>query len=263
MTVVIISVLLLSIGGFIVFAIVIQLKEQARLEKARKIAALNNHVRQVRRYLDDIPPQYQPKDMRLWLFSRLVSYYDDLLAVQPDATITRRRKFLVEEMSECQTSKLKRRAKPINDELLILGLKRLFESFHLFLKQSEKDKTLNHDMSARYLGLIQFYKYKVNADFHAYIGRQSFLSGNYDKAIENYKAAISQLSPIRETAEAKTTIKQYNSLIAEIKDTLSMKQTDAADGSTEDKKTKPTEDGLNREWDNFIDDTGFKKKKHF
>ena len=72
----------LVIGGFIAFAIWLQLKEKSRLDGLRKIAALNNQLRQVRRYLDDMPPQYQPKGMRLWLFKRTVAIFDQLIFLQ-------------------------------------------------------------------------------------------------------------------------------------------------------------------------------------
>ncbi|GAA0829664.1 hypothetical protein GCM10009112_12010 [Marinomonas arenicola] len=263
MTVIIISVLLVVIGGFIVFAIYLQFKEQARLEKVRKIAALNNQLRQVRRYLDDIPPQYQPKDMRLWLFSRLIVIYDALIALQPDATLIRRRKLTAEEASEFQTSKQKRKVKPINDELMIMDLKRLFDSFHLFLKQSEKDKTLNSDVVTRYSNLLRFYKYKVKADLHAYAARQSFLSGNYEKAITSYKEALIQLAPIKGTVEAKTAIKQYNSLIDEVKSAQQASSGGDIKDALKGTAQEPAEGALNQEWDKFIDETEFKKKKHF
>ncbi|BDX03567.1 hypothetical protein MACH16_23150 [Marinomonas pontica] len=154
MTAVTITVLLLVIGGFIAFAIFLQLKEQARLEKLRKVATLNNQLRQVRRYLDEMPPQYQPKDMKLWLFSRMIAIYDQLLVLQPDITLTRRREHLLEEMAEFQESKQKRRAKPMNDELMIIEIRRLFESFKSFLIASQKEKTIDPDVVHRYSKLL-------------------------------------------------------------------------------------------------------------
>ncbi|REG86774.1 hypothetical protein [Marinomonas pollencensis] len=261
MTVIIVSVLLLVIGGFIAFAIYLQFKEQARLEKLRKIVALKNQLRQIRRYLDDIPPQYQPKDMRLWLFSRLLTHYDELIKLQPDATLSRRRKLTAEEMSELQTSKQKRRAKPINDELMVMDLKRLFDSFQLCIKQAEKEKTLDTEVVARYSNLLQFYKYKAKADLHAYIARQSFLSGNYEKAIASYKEALTQLAPIKGTAEAKTASKQLTSLINEVEEAQSGGGNDNGASSHAEQDSADSE--LTQEWDKFIDETEFKKKKHF
>lgn len=156
MTAVTITVLLLVIGGFIAFAIFLQIKEQARLEKLRKVANLNNQLRQVRRYLDEMPPQYQPKDMRLWLFSRMIAIYDQLILLQPDPTLTRRRGHLAEEMVEFQTNKQKRRAKPMNDEILIIEVKRLFESFKSFLIVSQKEKSIDPDVVHRYSKLLDF-----------------------------------------------------------------------------------------------------------
>ncbi|SBS28749.1 hypothetical protein MSP8886_01300 [Marinomonas spartinae] len=257
MTAVTVTVLLLVIGGFVGVAIVLQLKEQARIEKLRKIASINNQIRQVRRYLDDLPPQYQPKDMRLWLFSRMVTLYDELIQFEPNSALQRRKSHLEQEMTEFQSSKQKRRAKPINDELLIMELKRLLESFHFFIKQSVKEKTLNSDTGARYEGLLLFYKYKLNADFHAYLGRQAFLTGKMDAALSSYKEALSQLAPVKDNPETLSSIKQLEGIIDEIEKELDAKR-EAEETTVEDE-----ESSINDEWDKFMDDATFKEKKHF
>ncbi|QUX92673.1 hypothetical protein CYL31_15265 [Marinomonas sp. A3A] len=260
MTAVTITVLLLVIGGFIAFAIFLQLKEQARLEKLRKVATLNNQVRQVRRYLDEMPPQYQPKDMKMWLFSRMIAIYDQLIELQPDPTLTRRRGHLAEEMAEFQTNKQKRRAKPMNDELLIIEIKRLFESFKSFLILSQKEKTIDPDVVHRYSKLLNFYHYKVNSDYHAYLARKAFLSGQMDTAVEMYKEALSQLTPIKESVEAQPTILKLKDLLKEIEDDLALQK--AEEEIT--KNINNEEEGeLDDEWSKFIEDSSFKEKKRF
>lgn len=260
MTSVTITVLLLIIGGFIAFAIYLQLKEQARLEKMRKVVTLNNQLRQVSRYLDDIPSQYQPKDMRLWLFSRLISIYDQLLVLQPDPTLSRRRRNIQEEMTEFQASTQKRRAKPMNDELLIMEVKRLFESFKSFLLTSQAEKTIDSDLVHRYSKLLNFYHYKVNADHHAYLGRKAFLSGKMDMAIDMYKEALSQLAPVKESIEAQSTIQKFEEIIRDIQDDMALQQAE----SEVSKDIDGQGDGeLDDEWNKFIDSSGFQKKKRF
>lgn len=259
MTAVSITVLLLVIGGFIVFAIVLQLKEQARLAKLRKVAALNNQLRQVRRYLDEMPPQYQPKDMRLWLFSRMLQIYDQLLALQPDATLTRRRNHLAEEIEEFQTSKQKRRAKPMNDEVLIVEVKRLFDSFETFLTMAQRDKEIDSDLSYRYIQLMHFFKYKINADYYAYLARKDFLSGRMDKALELYKEALSQLSPIKESAQAKPLILKLKDVIQELEEDLALQKAEEEIGRNMDDEKEELDD----EWNKFIEDSEFKEKKRF
>jgi hypothetical protein len=142
MTAIAITLMLIAIGGFIAFAIYLQLKEQARLERLRKSAALGNQTRQLRRYLDDLPPQYQPKDMRIWILRRLVSVYDELIDLQADDTLRRHRGFFVEELKQFEESKTKRKAKPINDELQISELRRLFDSFSAYLDFAKQNKKL-------------------------------------------------------------------------------------------------------------------------
>lgn len=260
MTAVTITVLLLVIGGFIAFAIFLQLKEQARLDKLRKVAMLNNQLRQVRRYLDEMPPQYQPKDMRLWLFSRMIAIYDQLLLLQPDITLTRRRGHLAEEMSEFQVSKQKRRAKPMNDELLILEIRRLFESFKSFLALSQKEKNINSDMVHRYSKLLNFFHYKINADYHSYFARKAFLSGQMEAAADLYKEALSHLEPIKESLEAQPIILQLKDLLQEIEDDLSLQK---AEEEINKSIESESEEELDDEWSKFIEDSTFQAKKRF
>jgi tetratricopeptide (TPR) repeat protein len=260
MTAVTITVLLLVIGGFIVFAIILQLKEQARLAKLRKVASLNNQLRQVRRYLDDMPPQYQPKDMRLWLFSRMLYIYDQLLELQPDATLTRRRAHLAEEMSEFQTSKQKRRAKPMNDEVLIVEVKRLFDSFESFLITSQRDKVIDSDLSYRYIQLIHFFQYKINADHYAYLARKAFLSGKMETALELYQEALSQLAPLKDSAQAQPVILKYQDVIQEIEEDLALQKAEAEIAKS---MAAEGDEELDDEWNKFIEDSSFKEKKRF
>lgn len=260
MTAVTITVLLLVIGGFIAFAIFLQLKEQARLEKLRKVANLNNQLRQVRRYLDEMPSQYQPKDMRLWLFSRMVAIYDQLILLQPDPTLTRRRGHLSEEMAEFQTSKQKRRAKPMNDEILIIEVKRLFESFKSFLIVSQKEKSIDPDVVHRYSKLLNFYHYKINSDYHAYLARKAFLSGQMDTAVEMYKEALGQLTPIKDSVEAQPTILKLKDLIQEIEEDLALQK---AEEEITQNMSNGDEEEMDDEWNKFIEDSSFKEKKRF
>jgi tetratricopeptide (TPR) repeat protein len=260
MTAVTITVLLLVIGGFIAFAIFLQLKEQARLEKLRKVATLNNQLRQVRRYLDEMPPQYQPKDMKLWLFSRMIAIYDQLLVLQPDITLTRRREHLLEEMAEFQESKQKRRAKPMNDELMIIEIRRLFESFKSFLIASQKEKTIDPDVVHRYSKLLNFYHYKINADYHSYLARKAFLSGQMETAVEMYKEALSQLTPVQESIEAQSTILKLKDLLQEIEDDLALQKAEEEISRSMDSQE---EGELDDEWSKFIEDSTFQTKKRF
>lgn len=262
MTAIIVTLLLMVIGGFIAFAIYLQLKEQARIERLRKVALLNNQLRQVRRYLDELPAQYQPKDMRLWLYARMIAICDELLAVQPDEPLSRRRRFLHEEMQQFQSSKEKRRAKPVVDEIQIMEMKRLFESFHGYLQTAKTAKQIDEDSFARYDELLHWFRYKINADHHSYLARQFFLTHKMEDAISEYNEAINQLRPIEEKAEAIELINKYQETIQEIQDDLALQQREAEmEASTlEDSEA---EEGLDDEWQKFMEDGEFKRKKHF
>ncbi|MCV2403860.1 hypothetical protein OFY17_13390 [Marinomonas sp. C2222] len=261
MTAIIITLLLLLIGGFIAFAIWLQLKEKARLDELRKVAGLNNELRQVRRYLDEMPPQYQPKDMRSWLFKRTIAILDQLIHIKPDASLTRRRSVLMEEMKAFQDGDQKRRAKPMNDEILITEVKRLFDSFETYLSVSQREKTIDEKQSSRYFKLVSFFKYKVQSDFHAYGARKALLSGQHEVALEMYNEALSQLSPVKDLPQAQPTLLKYNEAVTEINEAIALKKAE------EEEKQKvediPTSEVYDDEWGKFVEDSTFKKKEKF
>lgn len=262
MTAIIVTLLLMVIGGFIAFAIYLQLKEQARVERLRKVALLNNQLRQVRRYLDELPAQYQPKDMRLWLYARMIAICDELLAVQPDEPLSRRRRFLQEEMQQFQNSKEKRRAKPVVDEIQIMELKRLFESFHGYLLTAKSSKQIDEDTFARYDELIHWFQYKINADHHSYLARQFFLTHKMEEAISEYHEAIAQLKSVEEKPEAAELIEKYLETIQEIQEDMELQQREA-EMEAEAMEDSEAEDELDDEWQKFIQDGEFQRKKHF
>ncbi|MDB4838096.1 hypothetical protein OAH87_06495 [Marinomonas sp.] len=262
MTTIIVTLLLLVIGGFIAFAIWLQLKEKSRLDGLRKIAALNNQLRQVRRYLDDMPPQYQPKGMRLWLFKRTVAIFDQLILLKSDVSLTRRRNLLMEEMKNFQSNTQKRRSKPMNDEVLITEVKRLFDSFEGFLAESQQEKTINEKQSSQYLKLVGFFKYKVQSDFHAYGARKASLSGQHEQALEMYNEAIAQLSHVKELPPAQPTLVKYNDAISELNAAIALKKQEE-EAAEKEKQNLPTSEIYDDEWGKFVESSEFKKKEKF
>ena len=256
---IIITGLLILGGAFIVFVIYLQLKEQARIDKLRKVAALNNQTRQVRHYLDDLPAQYQPKDMKVWLFTRLVEIFDELQALAPDDKTVTRRQRVVEELEVFRGSKQKRKAKAINDELMVINLRRLLDSLQNFLTHSRGTKKLDADTFERYSQLIAFYRYKLSSDNKAFLARQSFLSGRLEDAIRMYKKAIEDLAPISSMDEAKEIEARLKTLIVEIEDDLKLQQEEAK----EHEEAEAEAEELDSEWNKFIDSDGFTKKRTF
>jgi len=174
--------------------------------------------------------------------------------------LTRRRNHLAEEMLEFQTSKQKRRAKPMNDELLIIEVKRLFESLKSFLILSQKEKTIDQDNAHRYSKLLNVYHYRVNADYHGYLARKAFLSGQMQSAIEMYKEALAQLTPIKDVIEAQPTVQKYQELLKEIEDDMALQQ---AEEEVNKSMSNEAEEELDDEWSKFIEDSTFKTKKRF
>lgn len=256
MSVIIITGLLLLGGAFVGFVIYLQLKEQARIDKLRKAATLNNQTRQVRHYIDDLPAQYQPKELRVWLFTRLIGIFDELLVLAPDEKTERRRQRVAEEFEVFKKSTQKRKAKAVNDDIMVINLRRLLDSLQTFLKSSRGAKKLDPDAFERYSQQIAFYRYKLASDNKSFLARKAFLSGKLEDSIALYKKAILELSPISTMDEAVEIENRTNKIIEEIEADLKL-QEEAKQLEEEE------EEGLSGEWDNFVEDDGFVKKRTF
>ncbi|TBR43117.1 hypothetical protein CBF23_005375 [Marinomonas agarivorans] len=258
MSVIIVTGLLLLGGGLIGFIIYLQLKEQARIDKLRKVAALNNQTRQVRHYLDDLPAQYQPKDMRLWLFSRLLDIFDELQRLSPDEKTRNRRQRVAEELEVFKSSKQKRKAKAISDEMMVINLRRLLDSLSNFLEISVRNKKLDKETFERYSQSIAFNRYKLSSDNKAFVARRAFLSGNLEEAIELYKKALVDLEPIQGMDGCKELEDKLKQMVVEIESDLKLQQEEAA------RLAEQEDEELTEEWDKFMeDDDGFTKKRTF
>ncbi|GAB3481318.1 hypothetical protein [Marinomonas epiphytica] len=255
MTEIAITFLLLAIGGFLVLAIVLHFKEQARIERQRKAARLNSQLRLVRGFLDEMPTQYQPKDMRIWLYSRIIALSDQLLELQSDSNLARRRTQYSDELQSFQQSPDDRKPRTINDELMITSLKRMFESFRTYILLAQKEKSLSSDQARRFDDLLVFYKYKVSADFFAYKANQAFLNGKVETALSIYQEALSQLAPVKDSPDAQSSVIYLNQAIEEISQQSPL--------HVETSKTPANKEELDSEWEQFIDDNTFEEKKRF
>jgi len=253
-----IAILLLLAGGFVGFIIMLQVKEQARVEKLKRASTLNNNIRQIRRYLDELPPQYQPKELRLWLFSCQIESLAELFKLQPDEPIKRRRSHAIAEMEEFRDGKVKRKARAISDELQIIELRRLFDSISNFLLAAKEQKKIDADNTTKFRDIMRVFNYKVSADHKAYLARQAFLTNRFEDTIMLYKEAITELNSIKDSAEAVEAIKRYQSLISDTEKELAQQQ---AQQAAEDAEAAQQPD---EEWDKFTEQTDdFEKKKYF
>ena len=185
---------------------------------------------------------------------------DALLALQPDDTLLRRRNHLSQEMQEFQDSKAKRKARAISDELQILEIRRLFESFSMFLRQAKEQNLIDSDSVFKYKNLFDFYRYKVSADHKAYLARQAFLTNRFEDAVGFYREAALELENAKEVPEAQEAQKHFVALANEIDSDLQLQKAEAERFAQEDPEE---EESLDKEWDQFMNKDGFTKKKYF
>ncbi len=75
-----------------------------------------------------------------------------------------------------------------------------------------------------------------------------------------YKEALSQLTPVKESIEAQSTILKLKDLLQEIEDDLALQKAEEEISRSMDSQE---EGELDDEWSKFIEDSTFQTKKRF
>jgi hypothetical protein len=81
-----------------------------------------------------------------------------------------------------------------------------------------------------------------------------------ETAVDMYKEALSQLTPIKDLPEAQTSIQKLKDLLKEIEDDLALQK---AEEEISKSMENEGEGELDDEWSKFIEDSTFQGKKRF
>lgn len=249
-------VILVAVIVFVSIGLIVlsQMRERAKLERARKVTALEDSYNRTNRLLNEIPGQYLTADLKLLLLTRIEEICGELASLKTQLPATQwlndareRKQKVVEGNDQRAPVKIDSPEKSAYVKELLQSLFRLIESLH-------KSRRINGAAAKKNLKYVLFLVHKTHADLHVFQAREFIRQNQLRKAIHAYHLASTELGKSGDNPLALKAVKSFRTRIKELEALM-------ADDSTSDSSDK--QHRKDKEWDNFLHDDEWKKKADY
>lgn len=238
----------------IVIIVASQMRERARIERARKITALEDSYKRANRLLDEIPGQYLTSDLKLLLIKRMEEACKELQALKSDQPVG-------DWLNAAQTLEKKIRANEdqrspvkIDSPEKSSYVKELLENLFKMIEGMHKAGKIDSATAKKNLKFVLFLVHKTHADLHVFQARDYVKQNQIRKAIHAYHLASTEMGKSRDNPMAMKAVKSFRTRIKE----LEAMKGDEQQGASADGQSR-----LDREWDTFLHDGEWQKKADY
>lgn len=249
-------VLLLAAIVFISIVIIVasQMRERARIERARKITALEDNYNRASRLLSEIPGQYLTTDLKLLLVKRMEETCKDLQALKSDQPVNDWLNAARQLEKKIRDHEDQRSPIKIDSPEKSSYVKELLQNLFKMIEGMHKAGKIDNATAKKNLKFVLFLVHKTHADLHVFQARDYVKQNQIRKAIHAYHLASTEMGKSRDNPMAMKAVKSFRTRIKELE---SMKEDDKH-GSTAEGQSR-----LDREWDTFLHDDEWRKKADY
>ena len=249
-------VIFLAVIVFVSIGIIVlsQMRERARLERARRVTTLEDSYNRTNRLLNEIPGQYLTTDLKLLLLSRIEDICKELVGLKtqlPAAQWLSEARQLKQSVADGQDQ---RAPVKIDSPEKSAYVKELLQSLFKLIESLHKSRRIDGAVAKKNLKYILFLVHKTHADLHVFQAREFIRQNQLRKAIHAYHMASTELSKSSDNPLALKAVKSFRTRIKEL-------EAQMADGSTTD--TSDKQQRMDKEWDSFLHDDEWKKKADY
>ena len=238
----------------IVIIVISQMRERARIERARKITAQEDAYNRAFRLLSEIPDQYLTADLKLLLIKRMEDACNELAGLKSSLPVkqwqdsaTDLKKQVMEKRDTTVPVKIDSPEKSNYVKELLQNLFKMIEAMH-------KSGRIDAGTAKKNLRYVLFLVHKTHADLHVFQARDYVRQNQFRKAIHAYHLASTEMGKSRDNPLAMKAVKSFRTRIKEL-------EAMSADGK--DSKYHESQSQLDREWDTFLHDDEWKKKADY
>lgn len=241
-------IVIVSIGVMVI----VQMREKARIERARRVTALEDAYNRANRLLNEIPGQYLTRELKLLLVNRIEEICRELEGLKSDLPVKKWRsdaqalkQQVIDGTDERAPTKIDSPEKSAHVKELLQSLFRMIEALH-------KSGRIDGTTARKNLKHVLFLVHKTHADMHVFQARDFIRQNEIRKAIHAYHLASTEMGKSRDNPLAVKAVKSFRTRIKELEASLN------GEGTTEPQEKQHR---LDKEWDNFLHDDQWKKKK--
>lgn len=248
-------VLLLAaiVGVSLIIIVISQMREKARIERARRMTALEDTFNTANRLLSELPGQYLTDELKLLLLKRMEDACLGLERLNSDQPASRWLEGVRQTRQQVLDKQDSRPAVKIDSPDKANYIKKLLQTLFSMIEAMHKAGRLDAAKAKKNLKHVLFLVHKTHADLFVFQARDHLKKNETRKAIHAYHLASTEMGKSQDNPLAMKAVKSFRTRIKEL-------EAQIADGNVEQAGSSK----LDKEWDNFLqEDESWKKKADY
>lgn len=247
---------LAAVVAISILAIVVsQLREKAKIQRMRKIAALEDAYKRAQLLFTEIPGQYLTTDIKLLLLHRMESACKGLITLKSEKPVADWLADAQQLMQKVSAAEDKRPPTRINSPETSNQVRELLKNLFALIETMHKAGQIDKPSAKKHLRYVLFLVHKTNSDLHVFQAREHIKQNDVRKAIHEYHLASTEIGKSKDNPLAAKAVKSLRIRIKEL-ETL-MRESQPSKAKDEEQSR------LDKEWDTFVDDDSWKKKTDY
>lgn len=238
----------------IVIIVASQMRERARIERARKVAALEDSYNRAHRLLTEIPGQYLTADLKLLLIKRMEEVCNQLDSLRSALPVKQWLQAALQLKQSVIEGTDTRTPMKIDSPEKSSYVKELLQSLFKMIEAMRNAGKIDGATAKKNLKYVLFLVHKTHADLHVFQARDYVRQNQLRKAIHAYHLASTEMGKSRDNPLAMKAVKSFRTRIKEL---------EAMDVNGETKAARESQNRLDKEWDTFLHDDEWKKKADY
>lgn len=239
----------------IVIIVVSQMRERARIERARKITGLEDAYKRANRLLSELPGQYLTNDLKLLLIRNMEESCRGLIALKSGNSVSAWQASVAETRQRVENNDDQRPPVKIDSPDKSNYVQELLQNLFRMIEAMHKAGQIDGPTAKKNLRFVLFLVHKTHADLHVFQARDYVRQNQIRKAIHSYHLASTEMGKSKNNAMATKAVKSFRTRIKELE---AMEKDGARDEQPEEGQSK-----LDREWDTFLHDDEWRKKADY
>lgn len=253
-TVTIVLLLLAVVVVSIIIVVLSQVRERARIERARRITALEDAYNRAFRIYDELPGQYLTRDIKLLLLRRMEEICQRLQEERTELPVSNWLAQVKEDKQKVIDGTDEHPKVIIDSPDKSNYVKELLQSLFKLIESLHKSGKINGSTAKANLRHVLFTIHKTHADLFVFQARDHVRQNQLRKAIHAYHLAATEMGKSKGNEMAAKAVANFKQRIQELENELSSGQS----AHSADQQNR-----LDKEWDTFLHDDSWKKKADY
>ncbi|RBW49853.1 hypothetical protein [Marinobacter sp. F3R11] len=250
--------IVLALAAIVVISIIVivvsQMREKARIERVRKITALEDSYKRCNRLLSELPGQYLTPDLKLLMLKRIEDVCNELAGLKSELPVEEWRKSALQQKTRIQENRDDVKVTKIDSPEKSNYVKELLQNLFKMIEAMHKSGRVDGATAKKNLKHVLFLVHKTHADLHVFQAREHIRQRQIRKAIHSYHLASTEMGKSRDNPLAMKAVKSFRTRIKEL---------EAQSAGGDSGKSIESQSCMDKQWDNFLHEDEWKKKSDY